>query len=299
MGPQITSIHPPVPISFSALSPNILYFSPVGKAKKAIHVNRYWAMIEQFKNELEQRLQNLQRTVQSASLQDISKELEDLYERALVAELVDARNRQKAEVFARVAKSVSEAPATTHVAAPEPKHQPLVQATNPYPMNPEIKVLGIPDGPPMPVIDHVSHDEPEEIDPEPEVKTPPPPAPKVVATPAKPQPVVQIIAVPESKKPTTTIAEKAQQGKQQTSLHQRLASGNLAFGLNDRIAYIKHLFEGSAEDFNRVVNQLNTFENWEEAERFIAEMVKPDYNWQGKEAYEVRFVAQVKTRFEA
>ena len=35
--------------------------------------------------------------------------------------------------------------------------------------------------------------------------------------------------------------------------------GDIKIGLNDRIAFVKHLFDESQEDFNRVISQLNTF----------------------------------------
>ena len=84
----------------------------------------------------------------------------------------------------------------------------------------------------------------------------------------------------------------------QRSLNDRLTKG-LSFGLNDRIAFIKHLFNGSATDYNRVLSQLNTVGNKSEAISFIKQMVKPDYNnWSGKEVYESRFIDLVEKKFE-
>lgn len=81
------------------------------------------------------------------------------------------------------------------------------------------------------------------------------------------------------------------------SLNDRLTSG-ISFGLNDRIAFEKKLFGGSADDFNRVVSQLNTFDSFEEASSFIADFVKPDYkNWEGQEDYETRFLEIVEKKF--
>ena len=39
--------------------------------------------------------------------------------------------------------------------------------------------------------------------------------------------------------------------------------------LNDRIVFVKHLFEGNQEDFNRVLSQLNTFKTEKEAKKFM------------------------------
>ena len=82
------------------------------------------------------------------------------------------------------------------------------------------------------------------------------------------------------------------------SLNDRLNKG-LAIGLNDRIVLIKHLFNGSTSDYNRVLSQLNTQSSKTAAIRFIDDMVKPDYdNWEGKEAYEERFKGLVEKRFD-
>jgi hypothetical protein len=72
----------------------------------------------------------------------------------------------------------------------------------------------------------------------------------------------------------------------------------ITFGLNDRIAFEKQLFAGSSEDLNRVVSQLSTFDTFEEAQNFIEDMVKPDYdNWEGKEEYVDRFMEIVEKKF--
>jgi len=75
-------------------------------------------------------------------------------------------------------------------------------------------------------------------------------------------------------------------------------SKSISIGLNDRIGFEKHLFGGSGEDLNRVLSQMNTFSNLDEAIEFIEDMVKPDYNnWAGKEDYETRFMELVEKKF--
>lgn len=92
-------------------------------------------------------------------------------------------------------------------------------------------------------------------------------------------------------------SEKKQKEDKTTSLNDKLNKG-INIGLNDRIAFEKKLFGGNAEDFNRVLSQLNTFDNFEEAESFIHDFVKPDYNnWQGNEEYEARFIEIVENKF--
>lgn len=83
------------------------------------------------------------------------------------------------------------------------------------------------------------------------------------------------------------------------SLNDKLNRG-LTFGLNDRLAFIKHLFDGSTSDYNRVLGQINTMGSKEEALAFIQNMVKPDYNnWDGKEIYETRFMDAVERKFDS
>ncbi len=72
---------------------------------------------------------------------------------------------------------------------------------------------------------------------------------------------------------------------------------DIQIGLNDRIAFVKNLFDGSQEDFNRVVSQLNSFKTEKEAKKFINKMVKPDYNWADNEEIEERFMTIVERKF--
>ena len=80
------------------------------------------------------------------------------------------------------------------------------------------------------------------------------------------------------------------------SLNDKLQS-NIQIDLNDRIAFVKHLFNGNQGDYNRVVSQLNTHKTEKEAKKFINKMVKPDYNWAEKEAYETRLFEIIERRF--
>lgn len=81
------------------------------------------------------------------------------------------------------------------------------------------------------------------------------------------------------------------------TINDRINQG-LQIGLNDRLAFVKHLFNGNQEDYNRVVSQVNTLPSFAEAKGFVEVMVKPDYNnWEGKEEYEERFIAIVEKRF--
>ena len=83
------------------------------------------------------------------------------------------------------------------------------------------------------------------------------------------------------------------------SLNDKLKQGSLNIDLNDKIAFIKHLFDGKSEGYDRVISQLNTTKSYVEASRFIKEIVKPDYNnWRGKEIYEERLMEIILSKFD-
>ncbi|WP_456379309.1 hypothetical protein [Lutibacter sp.] len=92
------------------------------------------------------------------------------------------------------------------------------------------------------------------------------------------------------------VIEKITENKQR-SLNDTLYKNNLQVGLNDRIAFVKHLFDGNQEDFNRVLSQLNSFKTEEEAKNFINKMVKPDYDWTTKDEYEQRLTNLIERKF--
>lgn len=113
-------------------------------------------------------------------------------------------------------------------------------------------------------------------------------APAAESTPSEPA------ATPAA---ASTVASKAASGQAKgRSLNARFA--NFSLGLNDRLAFSKHLFNDNQEDLARVVNQLNTYETYEESVAFMEQMIKPDYDWSAKKDYEERFLNLIKLRFE-
>ena len=81
------------------------------------------------------------------------------------------------------------------------------------------------------------------------------------------------------------------------SLNDTLIKG-INIGLNDRIAFVKQLFGGSNEDYNRVISQISTLDTFDEAQEFVDSMVKPDYNnWEGKDDYAARFMNLIEKKF--
>lgn len=77
-----------------------------------------------------------------------------------------------------------------------------------------------------------------------------------------------------------------------------LSIKNLQIGLNDKLAFIAHLFNADADEYQKVIAHLNTIETEERSKAFITNMVKPEYNnWIGKEEYEQRFMAIIERKF--
>ena len=89
--------------------------------------------------------------------------------------------------------------------------------------------------------------------------------------------------------PTDSTASK--------NLNDILGKG-IQIGLNDRLAFINNLFDQSEEDYQRVISQVQTLSSWEEAQNFIEQMIKPDYDfWEGKEEFEARFLKCLESNF--
>ena len=142
------------------------------------------------------------------------------------------------------------------------------------------------------------------------------PAPVMEAEPEIVEPVMEVVPA-EEEIPAEPIAEEepavaapvadeapAQQdifapapAAEKKSLNDRLAGNVLKFGLNDRIGFVKDLFDGSQEDFNRVVSQLNTLGNLNEAMEFIHTHISGEYGWDQKEETAARFIAAVEQKF--
>ncbi|MBH45001.1 MAG: hypothetical protein CMC93_00115 [Flavobacteriaceae bacterium] len=83
----------------------------------------------------------------------------------------------------------------------------------------------------------------------------------------------------------------------QKSLNDKFSKG-LNIDRNDRVAFIKNLFDQSPNEFQRAISQIATMESWQEAEKFVKEMIKPDYeHWKDKETYEKRFLKIIENNF--
>tara|TARA_Y100000768_G_C23969125_1_gene679535 strand:+ start:645 stop:1220 length:576 start_codon:yes stop_codon:yes gene_type:complete len=95
----------------------------------------------------------------------------------------------------------------------------------------------------------------------------------------------------------TKEENKNQISYESKKLNESLIKG-INIGLNDKIAFTKSLFDGSEEDYSRVVSQIQTYTSWDEAFNFLNNIVKPDYNnWEGKEEIEKRFLKCIESNF--
>lgn len=132
---------------------------------------------------------------------------------------------------------------------------------------------------PKPIEKHV-FDFPKDLEPNPIT---------IKEEPKKEEPRVNIAA----KKPIETEKPKKEI---QRSLNDRISHQKLQVGLNDRIAFVKHLFNFSQENFNTVLSKLNSFDTEKECKDYL-NVVKKDLNWSRKEEYEDRLISLIERKF--
>jgi hypothetical protein len=93
-------------------------------------------------------------------------------------------------------------------------------------------------------------------------------------------------------------ANKRKADNDMKSLNDKLKGSGFAIGLNDKLAFVKHLFDGKIEDYERVLSQINTSSTYDEAYTLIQNIIKPDYNnWEGKTEIEERFMEIIESKF--
>ena len=77
-------------------------------------------------------------------------------------------------------------------------------------------------------------------------------------------------------------------------------SKKLSVDNNERLAFIKHLFDGDKNNYERFLNQTLTLDSWSEVSNLISSKVKIEYNnWKGKEDIADRFLAVLQKSFES
>ena len=86
--------------------------------------------------------------------------------------------------------------------------------------------------------------------------------------------------------------------QRQKSSDRSLHLKKMNIGLNDKISFIKHLFDGDHEFYNRFIDTLNAFDDYEEALKYINQEIKPQFNdWDGKDEYEFRLLQLLELKF--
>lgn len=253
------------------------------------------------KNEVYEQLRKLSKKIleqtEAPSLAEQLREAQMLYETLLIANyLTEQEQQEKSEGLMKQEKSTpleekNKATPTSlydiNAASETPKGESLAEAPPSQ----------APKDAPEPAVP------PRDKAPEEEAAKTNPPDEKPASPAAKPSQPEELLpkepktapdAPPKSaeKQPESVV-----QGTKNPSLNSRLRAPAIEIGLNDRIAFVKHLFEGQQEDFNRVLSQLNTMTTLQEAEDFIQNLVKPDYNWEDKEEYEARLMQHVYRKF--
>ena len=77
-------------------------------------------------------------------------------------------------------------------------------------------------------------------------------------------------------------------------------SKKLSVDNNERLAFIKHLFDGDTNNYERVLNQTLTLGSWSEVSNLIISKVKIEYNnWKGKEDIADRFLTVLQKSFKS
>ena len=77
-------------------------------------------------------------------------------------------------------------------------------------------------------------------------------------------------------------------------------SKKLSVDNNERLAFIKHLFDGDRNNYERVLNQTLTLGSWAEVSNLISSKVKIEYNnWKGKEDIADRFLTVLQKSFKS
>jgi hypothetical protein len=290
-------------------------------------------MEEQLRQEIATLCASISNAATDAPLSKLIHQLDALQEKLIVLDYLQVREsrfientqRLRQQMLAAVAATPLELPTASSIETSAPKepvatpatpiaHEAPIQAEKPTP--PPAPVAPPqqefePEPTPAPVVPLFDAFEPDTTPDETPPATPRKtlrtqdfvenPAPVITAKPTakawEPKQPEPAKAAPAPAQPATLGDKVAQTGK--SSLNDRLNKKAINIGLNDRLAFVKHLFAGSQEDFNRVISQLNTQTSWQEAEGFIANFVKPDYDWAGKEDYETRFLELVRLKFEA
>ena len=275
----MTSIHPERRVGTSVCSWNILYFSVPHKSTTAV-TNPHCMSLTDSLSALHHDLQS--ETPTPAQIQAIYQAWLAAQKQYLTSQMAEIQRQGEAEMAQKGAAAWAaleaqqaetlrlsrEAVAAASLASTE---SPAPLAT-PAPMAPT---------PPSPVVPSI----------------PPTPSPEPAASvegAVPPSSPVAPSATPES----VHVAQSAPSPAASSAKSVNARYAGLKVGLNDRVAFVKHLFNGEDDDFQRVVAALATMESKEECETFLENAVYGDYDWSQKPEIAERFLALVYARFE-
>lgn len=104
-----------------------------------------------------------------------------------------------------------------------------------------------------------------------------------------PEPVKEKpVAKPAQKKSDESVAEKLQ--------HKKIADLKSVIGINEKFQFINELFEGSMNEYNVALDQINNFSSLNEAITYLANL-KEVYKWNSENPIAINFQELVERRF--
>ena len=286
----MTSIHPERRVGTSVCSWNILYFSVPHKSTTLLTNPRRMSLSDSI-TALRHALQA--ETPTSAHLSELGTLWTEAHQHALRGKLQAVQQQAEAEIYAAAASAqaallaqIQRAEDAARAAAAASVAQAQVSEAVPAteaPITPPkpAPVAAAPEAAPAPVAAEAVE------------------APLTLPTPET-QPAQEAAApvAPATPAPTASIAASSLTPSAGSAKSVNARYAGLKVGLNDRVAFVKHLFNGEDDDFQRVVAALATMESKEECETFLENAVYPDYDWTQKPEFAERFLALVFARFD-
>ena len=100
-----------------------------------------------------------------------------------------------------------------------------------------------------------------------------------------------------------TINEKIHKNKlSESSLADKLKQNRIndlkhAIGINEKFLFINELFEGSLNEYNKAITQLNTYTSKDEAEKYIEGELKLKYKWSDTSKAQSVFIELIERKF--
>jgi len=275
----MTSIHPERRVGTSVCSWNILYFSVPHKSTTAV-TNPHCMSLTDSLSALHHDLQS--ETPTPAQIQAIYQAWLAAQKQYLTSQMAEIQRQGEAEMAQKGAAAWAALEAqqaeTLRLAREAVAAASLASTASPAPLATPAPMAPTPPSPVAPSI-------------------PPTPAPEPAASVERavpPSSPVAPAAAPES----VHVAPSAPSPAASSAKSVNARYAGLKVGLNDRVAFVKHLFNGEDDDFQRVVAALATMESKEECETFLENAVYGDYDWSQKPEIAERFLALVYARFE-